>query len=203
MFGSARQHQNHIGGAWRIHHQKVAGSTGQSDRQARKQDQGQHPPTIHHGFPVHTFSSSGRCSQNPHSSRLSSPTLSRNRVLESKPQFTSPGRNPVATMTNPSAGMRSVDQFKNKIQQRKAQVGIIGLGYVGLPLALLFSEQKFAVTGFDIDQRKVDTLAQGGSYIYRISKEEIQAAKSQGFSATSDYARLVDIDAVIICVRSE
>ncbi|MHB8218118.1 MAG: nucleotide sugar dehydrogenase [Candidatus Sulfotelmatobacter sp.] len=103
-------------------------------------------------------------------------------------------------MTNLSAGTRSVDQFRNKVQQRKAQVGIIGLGYVGLPLALLFSEQKFDVTGFDIDQRKVDTLAQGGSYIYRISKEEIQTAKTQGFSATSDYSRIVDMDAIIICV---
>ena len=103
-------------------------------------------------------------------------------------------------MTTLSAGNRSADQLKNKIQQRTAQVGIIGLGYVGLPLALLFSEQKFAVTGFDIDQRKVDTLAQGGSYIYRISKEEIQTAKAQGFSATSDYSRIIDMDAIIICV---
>jgi UDP-N-acetyl-D-glucosamine dehydrogenase len=102
-------------------------------------------------------------------------------------------------MTNPSAP-RSVDQLKGDIQQRKARVGIIGLGYVGLPLALLFSEQKFAVTGFDIDQRKVDTLAQCGSYIYRITKEEIQAAKSQGFSATADYSRIEEMDAIIICV---
>ena len=103
-------------------------------------------------------------------------------------------------MTNHSAANRSPDQLKSKIQQRQARVGIIGLGYVGLPLALLFSEQKFCVTGFDIDQRKVDTLAQGGSYIYRISAEEIRAAKAHGFSATSDYARLVEMDAVIICV---
>jgi len=103
-------------------------------------------------------------------------------------------------MTNHSAANRSPDQLKSKIQHRRARIGIIGLGYVGLPLALLFSEQKFAVTGFDIDQRKVDTLAQGGSYIYRISAEEISAAKAQGFSATSDYARLVGMDAVIICV---
>jgi UDP-N-acetyl-D-glucosamine dehydrogenase len=103
-------------------------------------------------------------------------------------------------MTTLSAGNRPADQLKNKIQQRTAQVGIIGLGYVGLPLALLFSEQKFAVTGFDIDQRKVDTLAQGGSYIYRISKDEIQTAKAQGFSPTSDYSRIVDMDAIIICV---
>src|ERR1700747_3255016 len=103
-------------------------------------------------------------------------------------------------MTNHSAGNRSVDQLKNKIQQRKARVGIIGLGYVGLPLALLFSEQRFTVTGFDIDQRKVETLARSESYIYRISAEKIRAARAQGFSATSDYAQLVEMDAVIICV---
>jgi UDP-N-acetyl-D-glucosamine dehydrogenase len=101
---------------------------------------------------------------------------------------------------NPAADRPGYDQLKNKIQQRQARIGIIGLGYVGLPLALLFSEQRFAVTGFDIDQRKVDTLAQGESYIYRISAEEIRKAKGQGFSATSEYARLVEMDAVIICV---
>src|SRR5271167_3190969 len=103
-------------------------------------------------------------------------------------------------MNNHSAANRTVDATKNKIEQRQAKIGIIGLGYVGLPLALLFSEQKFAVTGFDIDQRKVDTIAQGGSYIYRISSEEIQKAKAQGFSATSEYARIVEMDAIIICV---
>src|SRR5271156_2045447 len=103
-------------------------------------------------------------------------------------------------MTNHSASNRSVDSTKNKIKQRQARVGIIGLGYVGLPLALLFTEQKFAVTGFDIDQRKVDTLAKGGSYIYRIAAEEIQAANAKGFSATSDYARIEEMDAIIICV---
>jgi UDP-N-acetyl-D-glucosamine dehydrogenase len=94
----------------------------------------------------------------------------------------------------------SVEQLKSKIQQRQAKVGIIGMGYVGLPLALLYSEQKFQVTGFDIDQRKVDTLAKGGSYIYRITTEEIQAAKAQGFTATSDYAQITQMDAIIICV---
>ena len=103
-------------------------------------------------------------------------------------------------MRNPSVETRSVESIRDKINQRQARVGIIGLGYVGLPLALLFSEQKFQVAGFDIDQRKVDTLAQGGSYIYRITKEEIQSAKTHGFSATSDYAQLENMDAVIICV---
>lgn len=102
---------------------------------------------------------------------------------------------------NPSvAAEASNDQIKNKIQQRQARVGIIGLGYVGLPLALLYSEQKFHVTGFDIDARKVETLARGGSYIYRIAAEEVQAAKTAGFSATSDYSQISDMDAIIICV---
>ena len=106
----------------------------------------------------------------------------------------------VAPMTKQSAANHSPDQLKSRIQQRQAQVGIIGLGYVGLPLALLFSEQKFAVTGFDIDQRKVDILAKGESYIYRITKEEIQTAQALGFSATADYSRLDEMDAVVICV---
>ncbi|MGZ4974986.1 MAG: nucleotide sugar dehydrogenase, partial [Limisphaerales bacterium] len=103
-------------------------------------------------------------------------------------------------MTDHSAANRTIDSTLNKIKQRQARVGIIGLGYVGLPLALLFTEQKFVVTGFDIDKRKVDTLTQGGSYIYRIGADEIKAANAQGFSATSDYARIEDMDAVIICV---
>src|SRR5712675_2439350 len=103
-------------------------------------------------------------------------------------------------MTTYSAADVSMDQLKARIQQRQARIGIIGLGYVGLPLALLYSEQKFQVTGFDIDARKVETLAQGGSYIYRITAEEIQSAKAQGFSATSDYSQISDMDAIIICV---
>ena len=103
-------------------------------------------------------------------------------------------------MTTYSAADTSFEQLKLKIKEHRALVGIIGLGYVGLPLALLYSEQKFKVTGFDIDQRKVDTLAKGGSYIYRIAPEEIQAAKAHGFSATADYSQLSAMDAIIICV---
>jgi len=90
--------------------------------------------------------------------------------------------------------------FLDKTSSRELRVGIIGLGYVGLPLALLFSEQKFRVTGFDVDQNKVDTLTAGGSYIYRILSEEISAAKSAGFAATTNYAQLAELDAIIICV---
>jgi UDP-N-acetyl-D-glucosamine dehydrogenase len=103
-------------------------------------------------------------------------------------------------MSTYSPAATSYEQLKIKIQQHQARVGIIGLGYVGLPLALLYSEQKFPVTGFDIDARKVETLAQGGSYIYRIVPEEIQAARAHGFSATSDYSQLTAMDAIIICV---
>src|SRR6202171_6265214 len=103
-------------------------------------------------------------------------------------------------MTTYSAADSSLDHLKTRIQQRQARVGIIGLGYVGLPLALLYSEQKFPVTGFDIDARKVETLAKGGSYIYRIAPEEVQAAKANGFSATAEYSQLTAMDAIIICV---
>src|SRR5579884_3973011 len=91
-------------------------------------------------------------------------------------------------------------ELKQKIEARQANVAIIGMGYVGLPLALLYVGQKFPVTGFDIDRRKVDTLNQGGSYIYRIETAEIQDARSHGFTATSDYSRISEMDAVIICV---
>ncbi len=103
-------------------------------------------------------------------------------------------------MTTPSISASFSSELKQKIASRQAKVGIIGLGYVGLPLALLYTEQRFSVTGFDIDQRKVDTLAKGGSYIYRITTQEIQEARSKGFSATSEYARLTEMDAIIICV---
>jgi UDP-N-acetyl-D-glucosamine dehydrogenase len=102
-------------------------------------------------------------------------------------------------------GTRSVpanlfSELKGKIETHQARVAVIGLGYVGLPLALLYIEQKFPVTGFDIDQRKVQTLSQGGSYIFRIAAEEIQAARSKGFSATANYSQLTEMDAIIICV---
>ena len=103
-------------------------------------------------------------------------------------------------MSTYSTADLSLEQLKQKIEQRQARLGIIGLGYVGLPLALLYSEQKFRITGFDIDSRKIETLAKGGSYIYRIAPEEIQAAQANGFTATSDYAQLTAMDAVIICV---
>jgi UDP-N-acetyl-D-glucosamine dehydrogenase len=103
-------------------------------------------------------------------------------------------------MTIESMPASLFSELKDKIEQKQARVAVIGLGYVGLPLALLYTEQKFSVTGFDIDARKVSILDQGGSYIYRIPATDIEAAKKQGFSATAEYSRLTDMDAIIICV---
>src|SRR5882724_2703986 len=103
-------------------------------------------------------------------------------------------------MSSQTLSSTSIAEITKKILQRQAKVGIIGLGYVGLPLALLYTEQKFSVTGFDIDERKVSTLRQGGSYIYRIEASDIKQAREQGFDATSDYGRIQEMDAIIICV---
>jgi UDP-N-acetyl-D-glucosamine dehydrogenase len=92
------------------------------------------------------------------------------------------------------------DEALARIAARKFHVGIVGMGYVGLPLALLFSEQGFPVTGFDIDAQKVSALNSGSSYIVRIPEAEIQTARRRGFSASADYAAIGAMDAVIICV---
>jgi len=96
-------------------------------------------------------------------------------------------------MSSQTLSSASIAELTKRIQNRQAKVGIIGLGYVGLPLALLYTEQKFTVTGFDIDERKISTLRQGGSYIYRIEASEIKQAREQGFDATSDYGRIKEM----------
>lgn len=87
-----------------------------------------------------------------------------------------------------------------RLSDRTARIGIIGLGYVGLPLTLLFSEERFAVTGFDVDEKKVTALNGGESYIVRIPATEIQAAQRSGFRATAQYAEIAQMDVAIICV---
>src|SRR5450755_1093647 len=91
-------------------------------------------------------------------------------------------------------------ELKQRVESRQARIGIVGMGYVGLPLALLFSDERFQVTGFDIAADKVSTLNEGGSYIVRILPAEIQQAQKSGFRATSNYAEIAEMDAVIICV---
>jgi UDP-N-acetyl-D-glucosamine dehydrogenase len=88
----------------------------------------------------------------------------------------------------------------NRLEARTARIGVIGLGYVGLPLSLLLSEAGFNVTGFDIDVKKVTELEAGRSYIFRIPQEEVQGARAKGFTATTDFAQLSDQDAIIMCV---
>ena len=88
-----------------------------------------------------------------------------------------------------------------KIKNKSAVIGIIGLGYVGLPLGLEFAHKGFKVIGFDVDQRKIPLLKKGQTYIKHIKSERIkEAVKSGKFSATSDFARLPEADAIIICV---
>src|SRR6185312_14094441 len=87
-----------------------------------------------------------------------------------------------------------------RLQSRAAKIGVIGLGYVGLPLSLLLAEAGFKVTGFDIDDKKVTDLEAGRSYIFRIPSEEIQGARAHGFGATTDFSHLSEMDAIIMCV---
>ena len=98
------------------------------------------------------------------------------------------------------ASLDGMTEIKRKVETREARIGVVGMGYVGLPLALRFSEERFAITGFDIDSHKVETLNQGGSYIVRIPGTEVQSAQRNGFRATADYGRIAQMDIVIICV---
>jgi UDP-N-acetyl-D-glucosamine dehydrogenase len=91
-------------------------------------------------------------------------------------------------------------QLLSRLAEKKAVIGILGLGYVGLPLMLRFSEVGFRVLGIDIDRSKVESLNAGKSYIEHIKGEAIAAARKQGFEATADFARAKEADALIICV---
>jgi len=95
----------------------------------------------------------------------------------------------------------ALDDLLRKIDTRSARIGVIGLGYVGLPLVLLFSESGFDVLGFDVDPAKTDALNRGESYIRHVGVDRIQQAfRSRSAAATGDFGRLAECDAVIICV---
>jgi UDP-N-acetyl-D-glucosamine dehydrogenase len=87
-----------------------------------------------------------------------------------------------------------------RINTKEAVIGVFGLGYVGLPLALCFAEANYKVIGFDTDAAKPKQLSQGQTYLTHIHAERIQAAIQGNFSATSEYAQASQLDAIIICV---
>ncbi|TPK92551.1 nucleotide sugar dehydrogenase [Mesorhizobium sp. B2-4-12] len=93
------------------------------------------------------------------------------------------------------------DRLLNRISTRAAQVGVIGLGYVGLPLAVAVARAGFPVSGFDIEARKVESLNNGRSYIEAVTSTALASQVASGrFRATADFAELAVCDVIIICV---
>lgn len=92
-------------------------------------------------------------------------------------------------------------ELLQKIESKKAKIGIVGLGYVGLPLLMEFVEQGFTTVGFDVDDKKVDLLNKGQSYIKHIADARIATVvESKLFCATSDFSRIKEVDCILICV---
>ncbi|HEX7192248.1 MAG TPA: nucleotide sugar dehydrogenase [Thermoanaerobaculia bacterium] len=95
----------------------------------------------------------------------------------------------------------TLEELLGKIDSRNALIGVIGLGYVGLPVLLLFRESGFRVIGFDVDAAKVDALTRGESYIQHIGVDRVRAVFTSGHAAaTTDFDQIASCDAIIICV---
>jgi UDP-N-acetyl-D-glucosamine dehydrogenase len=95
------------------------------------------------------------------------------------------------------------DEYQNlisKLTDKTACIGVLGLGYVGLPLCLRFSEAGYKVIGFDVDAGKIEKLNSGRRYFSHYGDDLVAAAVSRDFSATADFARAAEADALIICV---
>ena len=93
------------------------------------------------------------------------------------------------------------DGIKRLIEDRGARVGVIGLGYVGLPLAVEFARKGFSAVGFEVDERKADSINRGESYIGDVPSEVLaDVVKSERLRATIDFDHLSSCDAIIICV---
>ena len=104
-------------------------------------------------------------------------------------------------MTNVSIDMSHQAEVLEKLRSRQALIGIVGLGYVGLPLSLTYAEVGYRVLGLDIDQAKADAINQGQSYIEHIDDERVSKAKlERRFEATVDFSRAAEADALILCV---
>lgn len=93
-----------------------------------------------------------------------------------------------------------MDDLIAGLKGKKSTIGIIGMGYVGLPLMLRYSEEGFKTVGFDIDDEKANRLNEGESYIKHISSKKISEALKSGFYATTDFSKISEVDAIIICV---
>jgi len=93
-----------------------------------------------------------------------------------------------------------LEALLRKLDERSATIGIVGLGYVGLPLAIRYADVGYKVIGFDIDPAKAQHIAQGKTYIKHIPDSAIQDASQKGFEATTDFTRATDVDALILCV---
>ena len=97
--------------------------------------------------------------------------------------------------------MTQTQPFLSKIQKKDATIGVVGLGYVGLPLILTFGKKNFKLIGFDIDSNKIDALKSGQSYIKHIDSERIaQLVRSEKFEPTSDFSQIRKCDAILLCV---
>src|SRR5688572_16123290 len=97
-------------------------------------------------------------------------------------------------------GDTSFSRTLGRISERQATVGVIGLGYVGLPVARAFAAAGFRAVGFDIDPTKVERLNRGESYIGHIPAAAIAEMRRRGFEATSQFERLSEADVIVICV---
>src|SRR5216683_2114460 len=121
-------------------------------------------------------------------------------------------KSPVSTgapqHSSPDAGLENqagicllVDELSARIRSHAAKIGVIGLGYVGLPLVRAAADRGFCALGFDIDRAKIDLLNAGGSYIRHISPESITALrKSARFAVTNDFSQVAEVDVIILCV---
>jgi UDP-N-acetyl-D-glucosamine dehydrogenase len=97
--------------------------------------------------------------------------------------------------------MRRKQELLRRISSRESQIGIVGLGYVGLPLAVAFAEEGFRVVGVDVDPAKVDALNRGESYVEDVSSAILDTIIRDGrLTASTDYAVLAGVDAISICV---
>src|ERR1700742_598435 len=95
----------------------------------------------------------------------------------------------------------AMPRFEDKLSDKAVRVGVIGLGYVGLPLVHAFWQAGLKVVGFDIDPGKIERLEKGETYIKHFAPENVRTMNASGrFTATTDFARLDEVDAVLICV---